>query len=66
MKRKLAGVLTTFFAALIFVGGAGPAYAEDIKFSLEWLVGGRHVGFFVALEKGYYRDEGLNVTISRG
>lgn len=39
---------------------------DDVKLSLEWLISGRHVGFFVAKEKGYYKEEGLNVAIERG
>ncbi len=53
-------------SALLFFGCMGSANAENLKFSLEWLIGGRHVGFYVALEKGYYRDQGLNVAIERG
>jgi NitT/TauT family transport system substrate-binding protein len=42
------------------------AQPQKITFSLEWLISGRHVGCFVAKDKGFYRDEGLDVTIQRG
>lgn len=29
-------------------------------------MGGRHAGWFVALDKGFYREAGLNVDVSRG
>ena len=43
------------------------AQAEtDVKFSLDWAWQAMHGPFLIALEKGYYADEGLNVTIDRG
>jgi NitT/TauT family transport system substrate-binding protein len=48
-------------------GGAGTAEAQqkltDITFSLDFIVLGRHAPFFVAIDKGYYKAEGLNVNI---
>ncbi len=40
--------------------------AETVTLALDWSISGVHAGYFVALEKGYYRDAGLDVTISRG
>ena len=40
--------------------------AETVTLALDWTISGVHAGYFVALEKGYYRDAGLDVTISRG
>jgi len=43
------------------------AHAEtDVKFSLDWAWQAMHGPFLIALEKGYYADEGLNVTMDRG
>lgn len=42
------------------------AAAEKVEFLLNWIPVGYHVGFFVALEKGYYANEGLAVSIERG
>lgn len=39
---------------------------ENILFSLDWFYAGYHIPFFVALDKGYYNDEGLSVQIVRG
>lgn len=49
----------------------GPALSQDkglkdITFSLDFIVLGRHAPWYVALAKGYYKDEGLNVTIIPG
>ncbi|WP_075220942.1 ABC transporter substrate-binding protein [Acuticoccus yangtzensis] len=38
----------------------------DVSFVLDWAWQAMHGPFLIALEKGYYEDEGLNVTIDRG
>jgi NitT/TauT family transport system substrate-binding protein len=69
MHKLLASSL--FFAWLLLggvVGDVGRAQAQapkltDITFSLDFIVLGRHAPFFVAIEKGFFREEGLNVNI---
>ena len=39
------------------------AQERDLKFTLDFIPLGRHAPWYVALAKGYYKDEGLNVTI---
>src|SRR5260370_36313728 len=39
------------------------AQAQDVKFVLDFISLGRHAPWYVALGKGYFKDEGLNVTI---
>ncbi|MGB3067429.1 MAG: ABC transporter substrate-binding protein [Ottowia sp.] len=41
------------------------ANAKDVTFVLDFNVNGRHAYYFVALEKGYYKEQGLDVTIVR-
>ena len=36
---------------------------QDITLVLDWTPNTNHTGFYVALEKGYFEDEGLNVKI---
>ena len=53
----IAAVVTSVIAA--------PAWAQekDIKFALDFIPLGRHAPWYVALAKGYFKDEKLNVTI---
>lgn len=53
--------------------GAGVALAPisahaqtELKFVLDWAWQAMHGPFLIALENGYYADEGLDVTIDRG
>lgn len=51
-------------AASVFVAPAAPARAQDasleaISVPLDWYPNANHAGLFLALERGYYADEGL-------
>jgi NitT/TauT family transport system substrate-binding protein len=60
--RRLLGLL-----AAIFVSGAAFAQKEiPVRFALDWRFEGPAAPFFVAIDKGYYRAEGLNVSIDPG
>src|SRR5947209_20215722 len=46
---------------------ARPAVAQtDVKFALDWKFEGPSAPYFVAIDKGYYKAEGLNVTVDTG
>ncbi|MGB4827332.1 MAG: ABC transporter substrate-binding protein, partial [Paracoccaceae bacterium] len=45
---------------------AGMASAEDVTLQLKWVTQAQFGGYYVAQAKGYYKDEGLNVTIKPG
>ena len=36
---------------------------EEVSLALDWFPNSNHAGFYAALERGYYRDEGLDVSI---
>jgi NitT/TauT family transport system substrate-binding protein len=50
-------------AAAGLMASAGPARAaDDVAVQLDYLVRGNHAMFFVAKEKGYFAQNGINVT----
>ena len=55
-------------AALTAVLLAGPAAAENlsIRFTTDWKIQGVHGWFYLARDKGYFAEEGLDVTIDQG
>jgi NitT/TauT family transport system substrate-binding protein len=40
--------------------------AEKIRFNLDWVIFGRHTGYFTALGKGFYKQQGLDAIVKRG
>jgi len=68
--RWLAPLLCLFVVAC-GSGGDGATDAEGpkteaITVRLDWLAGAYHAPMFLAQERGYYREAGLDVTISNG
>jgi NitT/TauT family transport system substrate-binding protein len=54
-------------AAVALAMGMGSAAAQTpIKFTLDWVFQGPTSPFLVALDKGYYKAEGLDVTMDPG
>lgn len=45
---------------------AGAAQAEDLTLQLKWVTQAQFAGYYVAQDKGFYEEEGLNVTILPG
>jgi NitT/TauT family transport system substrate-binding protein len=61
---RLFGMLAGAAAAAL---AASAASADtDVKFALDWKFEGPAAPYFVAIDKGYYKAEGLNVTIDSG
>ena len=58
MKKLMLG------AALAMMAGAGQA--QDVTLQLKWVTQAQFAGYYVAAAKGFYEEEGLNVTILPG
>jgi NitT/TauT family transport system substrate-binding protein len=57
-------LIRPFAVAVLGLGLAAPAAAQtDIRFSLDWNFEGPAAPFLIAIENGYFEEEGLNVTI---
>src|SRR2546426_7106267 len=64
MFRPLIARVTAVAAiATCLLCPAAQAQDRDLKFVLDFISLGRHAPWYVALGKGYFKDEGLNVTI---
>jgi NitT/TauT family transport system substrate-binding protein len=68
ITRRRFSIAAGLAVALGSVGLAAlPAQAQtDIKFTLDWKFEGPAAGFFLAIDRGYFAEEGLNVTIDSG
>jgi NitT/TauT family transport system substrate-binding protein len=63
MSRWIAVALAAL--ALVLSPAVAPAQTK-VKVHLDWLVNGYHAPFFVALDKGWYKEGGLDVTVVPG
>ena len=54
------------FAASLGTTAFADGHANDVSLQLQWVTQAQFAGYYVALEKGFYDDEGLNVTILPG
>jgi len=57
--------------AAAFAAGFGgmahaDAHANDVTLQLQWVTQSQFAGYYVALDQGFYEEEGLNVTILSG
>ena len=66
MKRLIRlAAIALMLAALL--GVSGSAFAADaVSLRLNWYLGGLHAPFYLGVERGYYRDESIDLTINEG
>jgi ABC-type nitrate/sulfonate/bicarbonate transport system substrate-binding protein len=67
MNRKtfITGILLFIFAMINLSGCIQKSNANTVCVLLDWTPNTNHTGLFVALEKGWFADEGLKVTITQ-
>src|SRR5260370_5816103 len=63
-RIRLFGLLAAVGAAAVVASEASAQ--TDVKFALDWKFEGPSAPYFVAIDKGYYKAEGLNVTVDTG
>ena len=49
--------------AAVFAGAGSASAQEKFTFALNWFAVGDHAAYWVALDKGYYKAKGLDVTL---
>ncbi len=57
---------TTLGAGALSVLAGAALAADDVTLQLKWVTQAQFAGYYVALEKGFYDEEDLNVTIKPG
>ena len=62
MKRLLISAL----AGAMALGASVAQAADDVTLQLKWVTQAQFAGYYVALDKGFYAEEDLNVTIKPG
>ncbi|KAG1713680.1 Formylaminopyrimidine-binding protein [Nymphon striatum] len=63
--------MKTMMTAAVIAAGLGSTaiadgHANDVTLQLQWVTQAQFAGYYVALDKGFYDEEGLNVTILPG
>ncbi|SEO82015.1 NitT/TauT family transport system substrate-binding protein [Salinihabitans flavidus] len=62
MKR----LFTTMSAAALTMAAGAAQAADDVTLQLKWVTQAQFGGYYVALDKGFYEEEDLDVTIKPG
>jgi NitT/TauT family transport system substrate-binding protein len=57
---------TTIAAALIALGVGTAEATDEVTLQLKWVTQGQFAGYYAAKDKGFYEEEGLDVTINPG
>lgn len=72
MKKNILTITSILIAALaLFISACGTAQApaapaDKVTVQLSWFHGVEYAGFYSAVEKGYYTDENIEVTLNAG
>jgi NitT/TauT family transport system substrate-binding protein len=66
LKLSLVIVFILFGFSAPDAQGQAPAAPTPVTVQLDFIIGGKHAPWFVALEKGFYAKRGLNVTLHPG
>jgi NitT/TauT family transport system substrate-binding protein len=60
-------IVTRLAAALLACAAAASVHAQEaVSLRLNWYLGGLHVPFYYGKEMGYFKQEGIDLTINEG
>ena len=67
ISKKIAVFLTALASTMMLAACGGDAGDEDgmtkVRFALDWTPNTNHTGLYVAMNKGYFKDAGLDVEV---
>jgi len=63
MKRTLITLAT---GATLFASSISASAADKLTLQLKWVTQAQFAGYYAALENGYYKDEGIDLSIKPG
>ena len=63
MRKRFSTLVTVVALGLV---SATALAADKVTLQLKWVTQAQFAGYFVAQDKGFYKEEGLDVTIKPG
>jgi len=63
MRSRIYLVIAICLILMLVVAGCAKKENDAVTLSLDWVPNTNHTGFYVALEKGWYAEEGIDLTI---
>ncbi|TWF54851.1 ABC transporter substrate-binding protein [Neorhizobium alkalisoli] len=66
MKKMMKALMACAIAGSATLAAANAMAADKLTLQLKWVAQGQFGGYFVAKDKGFYKEEGLDVTIKPG
>ena len=67
MIKKQTQIMGLIVVVTFLLGFLAPAQSADkVEFGLDWIPYGAHAPYFAGKEKGYYKEAGVDINITRG
>lgn len=66
VRRKIGKIIFGLAISLPQMIGAQAQVQDNVSLRLNWYLGGLHVPFYFGVDKGFYKQEGINLTINEG
>ena len=66
VRRKIGKIIFGLAISLPLMIGAQAQVQDSVSLRLNWYLGGLHVPFYFGVDKGFYKQEGINLTINEG